>query len=1046
MKKMKLLFMLLMAIPMLSFSQLVINTAGADNIIDFNTTVPGVNFGEFAGLGFLNDPTDGYLDADAWEIKGMSDLAGIKDFGIEATTGDYARGASPSYATTGGLYAFNSWSTFLGFQASGSDMTPGSITLEVENNTGIDVNSFKIQYYVWTINNANRSTSFNLSWSTDNVTFVNDTEHLFTTIADSSAVPEWEGYYRIINANITIPAGGFIYFKWTTDDMGGAETRDEIAIDDINVILYAAPIADCSPIATFPWTEDFESYTNLNETFDYCWQYRTGILSTQTMFSDTENSDYFYLSSFANTGDNALAVNIYTDDVDDWVISPAFDLGDGSVHYIMSLDMALTDYYSTTQGSFEVDDYYAILISTDGGTTWDPANTLKTIDSETDNIPAIGTLHIIDLGAYTGIVKFAFYGVSTIDGGQDIEIFVDNLSIYELSGCLDPYGAFSTVLSPSSVLINWQDLNSGSTFVLEYGAIGFTPGIGAGTIITDISAFEYTLTELASADYDYYIQSVCSPTESSAWSGPFSFSLLEGANCGTAFNYGMINDAASFNTIESSESHWYSVTLDQSYDGVLFSTCNSDFDTKINVYSDCDTEIGYNDDDDYAICTNDLNSTVYYQSLPAGVYYVRVYGYDATELGDYTLEVTSDNTLPMLSVSGTDFYESNDNDGTISNSIIITLDGDEFTNVGNLLTDGDDYYVSYVPSGLTFEVFVLSTTQVSLSYTGIADSHTVADNTTFDFNFYDPALVSNNSDAVVNNYQNIDINFTDVTLTSDLALLEPSSGYNCELTETSSIPYMVENSGTSTITAGTTFTLYLESESIVMLTEEITVDADITPGNSQFGFTTNTVDLSAIGTVIYKGFIEYAEDINNINDTINGFIVHFDQAISFPGDDDMNDTIVVGSFPYLITAEVTYTPDSSYLTPDWTWIAGSNTNEQSAATEGWYPVLLNTDGCYTEDSVFIRLFVSNPLLNSETVVNIYPNPTLGRFNIEVVSPNNEATSIQILSMDGKLIHTEVVNSNGNLTKEYDISSYASGIYFVKVSSGTQTINRRLVKQ
>ena len=189
------------------------------------------------------------------------------------------------------------------------------------------------------------------------------------------------------------------------------------------------------------------------------------------------------------------------------------------------------------------------------------------------------------------------------------------------------------------------------------------------------------------------------------------------------------------------------------------------------MYSDCSTQIGYNDDDNYYLCTNDLNSTVFYESLPAGVYYVMVYGYDSDEYGDYTLEISSDNSLPTLTASGLDFYESNDNDGAISNAITITLENDEFTNVGNLLTAGSDYYVSYVPSGLTFEALVLSTTQVMLSYTGYADSHTAADNTSFDFNFSNSAFVSNNADAVLNNYLSIDINYTDVTLTSDLALV-----------------------------------------------------------------------------------------------------------------------------------------------------------------------------------------------------------------------------------------------------------------------------------
>ena len=131
--------------------------------------------------------------------------------------------------------------------------------------------------------------------------------------------------------------------------------------------MFADAMEDCSPIATFPWTEDFESYSEVYNMVDYCWQYKTGILSAQTMFYDVDYDDYFYFyfSSFANTGDNALVINLYDESAVDWMISPAFDLGDGSVHYALSFDMALTDYESTSHGNFEADDYYAILISTD---------------------------------------------------------------------------------------------------------------------------------------------------------------------------------------------------------------------------------------------------------------------------------------------------------------------------------------------------------------------------------------------------------------------------------------------------------------------------------------------------------------------------------------------------------------------------------------------------------------------------------------------------------------------------------------------------------
>ena len=73
------------------------------------------------------------------------------------------------------------------------------------------------------------------------------------------------------------------------------------------------------------------------------------------------------------------------------------------------------------------DDKFALLISTDYGTTWSAANILKS--SDCSSVVSNTGEHVeIDLANFSGVVMFAFYGESTITNA-DVDMYVDNLIV-----------------------------------------------------------------------------------------------------------------------------------------------------------------------------------------------------------------------------------------------------------------------------------------------------------------------------------------------------------------------------------------------------------------------------------------------------------------------------------------------------------------------------------------------------------------------------------------------------------------------------------------
>lgn len=218
-----------------SFAQLSIIDQSA-YVIDFDNTALGVNEGVFAGTGFEATPVAGQLDADAWETTGMSD--GSTTYGASASTGDFARGSSAGGVTSGGFYAFEVEPSnyAIGIQPGGSDFTPGDLTMRIENNSGADITEINIGYVIWILNDQGRGNSLNFSWSTDNITYTPEATLDLTTADAADAIPVWtDNGMGITLSGLTITNGSFFYIRWSSDDVSGAGSRDEIAIDDIEI-------------------------------------------------------------------------------------------------------------------------------------------------------------------------------------------------------------------------------------------------------------------------------------------------------------------------------------------------------------------------------------------------------------------------------------------------------------------------------------------------------------------------------------------------------------------------------------------------------------------------------------------------------------------------------------------------------------------------------------------------------------------------------------------------------------------------------------------
>ena len=238
-----------------AFAQLSLQNGTSDYLIDFNSTVTGVNSGSFTGSGFTSNPNSGQLDTDAWATTGLSD--GAKNFGISNASGDHARGSNDGGVSTGGIYGFDigGGNRALGIQPTGSDWTPGTITLKIVNNSSSVINDMDIDYNIFVRNDQNRASSFNFSYSFNNSSFTDATGANYTS-PQSSGGTAWIANSRNVQlSNLSLNPGDDFYIRWSGSDAGGSGSRDEFALDDI-AIMAAGSSSSC--------TQPTAQATNLN--------------------------------------------------------------------------------------------------------------------------------------------------------------------------------------------------------------------------------------------------------------------------------------------------------------------------------------------------------------------------------------------------------------------------------------------------------------------------------------------------------------------------------------------------------------------------------------------------------------------------------------------------------------------------------------------------------------------------------------------------------------------------------------------------------------
>jgi hypothetical protein len=227
-----------------------------------------------------------------------------------------------------------------------------------------------------------------------------------------------------IGDNLTVE----VSFLPTTE---GVKTAEVIFTDDL---------ANTYNVAITGTGVDVTMYPDTTVNFDDAvvpppyWTEGEGMLADPVEFTATSGA--WTSDDFSNDGSytQSARLNIWSTNTNDWLITTPIYLGDGTNPTKLEFDLSTTPYSGTGEAGAAPDDRFAVVISTDNGATWSEANVLRLWDNQGseyvyDDIPNGDGQHVeISLSDYTGYVKIALYGESTV-GNADNNLFVDNFSV-----------------------------------------------------------------------------------------------------------------------------------------------------------------------------------------------------------------------------------------------------------------------------------------------------------------------------------------------------------------------------------------------------------------------------------------------------------------------------------------------------------------------------------------------------------------------------------------------------------------------------------------
>lgn len=83
----------------------------------------------------------------------------------------------------------------------------------------------------------------------------------------------------------------------------------------------------------------------------------------------------------------------------------------------------------------------------------------------------------------------------------------------------------------------------------------------------------------------------------------------------------------------------------------------------------------------------------------------------------------------------------------------------------------------------------------------------------------------------------------------------------------------------------------------------------------------------------------------------------------------------------------------------------------------------------------------------ETEIKVFPNPSDGRFQLTIDYHGSDKVTAKVFDITGKLVKNiseDLAREDKSITAQVNLESPKSGIYFLRISIGTQVLTKKFI--
>ncbi|MGD1958344.1 MAG: PKD domain-containing protein [Fulvivirga sp.] len=111
-----------------------------------------------------------------------------------------------------------------------------------------------------------------------------------------------------------------------------------------------------------------------------------------------------------------------------------------------------------------------------------------------------------------------------------------------------------------------------------------------------------------------------------------------------------------------------------------------------------------------------------------------------------------------------------------------------------------------------------------------------------------------------------------------------------------------------------------------------------------------------------------------------------------------------------------------------------------------YTVVVGVDGCQVESDNQFVVVGAEEELNQNTTFTIFPNPTSDRVNVSLDNSYIGQVNVIVLDALGSVIENKIYDKDSkNMAIQVDLMEYGSGMYYIKLDTGTESITKSIMK-